>query len=97
MAKTSATAGVNRAFSGPPPSAADARSVGNDEASFSLETARAALLQLRDSITSVEFQKPIEGMTDAGTTEAKEYDTASKRPETVQRTRLHLAEVPSES
>jgi len=59
-----------------------ARGIGSDEASFSLETARAALLQLRDSVTSVEFLKLTEGVTDTSITEAKEYDTASERPET---------------
>jgi len=80
MAKASATADENRPFSGPPPSAADARGIGN--VLFSLETARAALLQLRDSVTSAEFLKLMEGVADASETEAKEDDTASERSET---------------
>jgi len=78
MAKASASADEDRPFSGPPLSAADVRGIGN--VSFSLEKARAALLQLRDSVTSAEFLKLIEGVAD--TTEAKEDDTASERPDT---------------
>ena len=72
----------NRLFSEPPPSAAEVRGNGSDEASFSLETARAALLHLRDSVTSTEFRKLIEGVTDASAIEANENSTVSERSET---------------
>ena len=71
-----------RLFSEPPPSAAEVRGNGSDEASFSLETARAALLHLRDSVTSTEFRKLIEGVTDASATETNENSTVSERSET---------------
>ena len=71
-----------RLFSEPPPSAAEVRGNGSDEASFSLETARGALLHLRDSISSTEFRKLIEGVTDASATEANENSTVSERSET---------------
>jgi len=57
--------GHTQLFSEPPLSAAEVRGNGSNKASFSLETARVALLHLRDSITSTEFRKLIEGVTDA--------------------------------
>jgi len=50
--------------------AVEVRGTGSNDTSFSLETAKVALLHLRDSITSIEFHKLTEGVTDANTTKA---------------------------
>ena len=79
---TSADAETNRSFSGPPHSAAEVRGTCSDETCVSLETAKAALLQLRDSITWTEFQKLMEGVADTNTNEANEKSTVSENSET---------------
>jgi len=68
-----------RLFSEPPPSSAEVRgnvgsdvpsaaeAFGNGSAPFSLETARTVLLQLRDSVSTAEFLRMINGVTDAST------------------------------
>jgi len=78
MANPSTYADVreNWSFSGPPPSDAEVRGTCSNETSFSLETAKAVLLQLRDSVTSTEFQKLLDGVSDTSTTEAKQSSVA---------------------
>ena len=79
---TSAGAEKNRPFSRRPPTAAEVRSTGSNGTLFSLETAKVALLHLRDSITSIEFQKLLEDMRDTNTTKANKNSMASERSET---------------
>jgi len=79
MANPSTYADVreNWSFSGPPPSDAEVRGTCSNETSFSLETAKAVLLlQLRYSVTSTEFQKLLDGVSDTSTTEAKQSSVA---------------------
>ena len=82
MAETSASAGVHRPFSGPPvPSGTDPGSSAGGTAS-SREAARAALLQLRGSVSSADFQDFVDGVLNASaSTDAKEETAASERSE----------------
>jgi len=73
---TAATADPNRPLSGPPvPLVMEAHDVNG--APFSMEAARAALLQLKESVTSTDFDRFISGMMDASTTDQGEAKEAS--------------------
>jgi len=81
----SATADPNRPLSGPPvPLVVEAHDVNG--APFSMEAARAALLQLKESVTSADFDRFISGMMDASTTTeqdiAKEAEMSEVNVET---------------
>jgi len=84
MAENSpATADPNRPLSGPP-LVVEVHDVNG--APFSMEAARAALLQLKESVTSADFDRFISGVMDASTTteqgEAKEAETSDVNVET---------------
>jgi len=76
MAATSspASAGNNRLLSEPPPSVAEARETSSSGPPLSLATARAALLQLRATMTSADFESAINGVMDADVTTASESE-----------------------
>ena len=83
MAETCATAGLDRArymFSGPPlPSGADPGAGG--VSASSREAARAALLQLREAVSSADFQDCVDGVVNASASIVAKEETASGRSE----------------